>query len=52
MRPRPAGAIARADIDDAGMRWLIEQMVACGTRHTLSSWNALSAVSAVGGTMC
>ena len=39
MRPRPAGAIARADIDDAGMRSLIEQMVACGTRHTLSSWS-------------
>ena len=37
--PRPAGAIARQDINDAGMRSLIEQLVACGTRNSLSSWN-------------
>jgi hypothetical protein len=39
LRPRPSGAIARAEIDDSRLRSLIEQMVACGTRHTLSSWS-------------
>jgi len=39
IRPRPAGAITRAQVNDAGMRSLIEQMVACGTRHSLSSWS-------------
>ena len=39
MRPRPEGAITRAEINEASMRSLIEQMVACGTRHTLSSWS-------------
>ncbi len=39
VRPRPAGSITRAEINDAGMRSLIEQMVACGTRHSLSSWS-------------
>src|SRR5277367_3546415 len=37
--PRPAGAIVRTDIDKAGMRSLIEQLVACGTRNSLSSWD-------------
>jgi Peptidase family M28 len=37
--PRPAGAIARSDVDEADMRSLIEQLVACGTRNTLSSWS-------------
>src|SRR5579863_6538053 len=36
--PRPAGAIARSNVDEAGMRSLIEQLVACGTRNSLSSW--------------
>jgi hypothetical protein len=36
---RPARAIARAEVDQAGMRSLIEQLVACGTRHSLSSWD-------------
>ncbi len=35
---RPAGAIARKDIDEAGMRTIIHQLVSCGTRLTLSSW--------------
>jgi hypothetical protein len=35
---RPAGAISRREVDDGGMRSLIEQLVACGTRHSLSSW--------------
>ncbi len=37
--PRPDGAIARREIDEKAMRALIEKMVACGTRHSLSSWN-------------
>jgi hypothetical protein len=36
--PRPAGAIARKDIDTKGMAVLIHQLVSCGTRLTLSSW--------------
>src|SRR5437660_9010151 len=36
--PRPAGAIPRREVDEAGMRTLIEQLVACGTRNSLSSW--------------
>ena len=36
--PRPAGAIARSNIDEAGMRSLVQQLVACGTRNSLSSW--------------
>ena len=37
--PRPAGAIARSSVDEAGMRSLIQQLVACGTRNSLSSWS-------------
>jgi len=36
--PRPAGAISRRDVDEAGMRALIEQLAACGTRNSLASW--------------
>jgi hypothetical protein len=36
--PRPAGAVARAKVDEKSMRALVEEMVACGTRLTLSSW--------------
>ena len=36
--PRPAGAISRQEVDAPGMRSLIEQLVACGTRNSLSSW--------------
>ena len=36
--PRPPGAISRRDVDEAGMRGLIEELVACGTRNSLSSW--------------
>jgi hypothetical protein len=38
LRPRPAGVIARSTVDEAGMRSLIQQLVACGTRNSLSSW--------------
>ena len=36
---RPAGAVARKDVDEKAMRGLIEQLVACGTRLSLSSWS-------------
>jgi Peptidase family M28 len=35
---RPTGAINRRDVDEAGMRSLIAELVACGTRNSLSSW--------------
>ena len=37
--PRPAGAIARASIDEKSMRALIDQMVACGTRLSIAPWD-------------
>jgi hypothetical protein len=36
--PRPAGAVARQVVDEKSMRALIDRLVACGTRLTLSSW--------------
>jgi len=36
--PRPAGAIARAAVNEKTMRALIHEQVSCGTRLTLSSW--------------
>ena len=36
--PRPAAAIARKSIDEKSMRALIDQLVSCGTRLSLSSW--------------
>jgi hypothetical protein len=32
------GAISRREVDEAGMRSLIEELSACGTRNSLSSW--------------
>jgi hypothetical protein len=37
--PRPGGAIPRGDIDEARMKSLVEHLVACGTRNSLSSWD-------------
>lgn len=37
--PHPAGAILRREVDESAMRALIEQLVACGTRNSLSSWS-------------
>ena len=37
--PRPSGAIARAAVDEKSMRSLIEELVACGTRLSIASWN-------------
>jgi len=36
--PRPAGPVLRAAVDEKSMKALIEKLVACGTRLTLSSW--------------
>ena len=36
--PRPTGTIARQNVDEKSMRALIDQLVACGTRLSLSSW--------------
>ncbi len=35
---RLAGAIARPAVDEKAIRETIEELVACGTRHSLSSW--------------
>jgi hypothetical protein len=37
--PRPLGAIPRASVDEKSMRALIHELVGCGTRLTLSSWD-------------
>ena len=37
--PRPTGRIPRHSVDEKGMRSLIAELVACGTRLTLSSWD-------------
>lgn len=37
--PRPTGAIARSSINEQSMRALIHDLVGCGTRLTLSSWD-------------
>jgi hypothetical protein len=37
--PRPAGAIARKNIDEKSMRALIDQLVSCGTRISIGPWD-------------
>jgi hypothetical protein len=37
--PRPAGRVARQSVDEKSMRALIHELVGCGTRLTLSSWD-------------
>jgi hypothetical protein len=37
--PRPARSVAREEVDEKAMRTLIEQLVGCGTRNSLSSWS-------------
>jgi len=36
--PPPAGAIPRGAVDENALKATIEELVACGTRHSLSSW--------------
>lgn len=37
--PRPAGRVTRQSVDEKSMHALIHDLVACGTRLTLSSWD-------------
>jgi len=37
--PRPAGRLLRQSVDEKGMRSLISDLVKCGTRLTLASWD-------------
>src|ERR1700687_736557 len=37
--PRPAGTIQRDAVEEKSMRAMIERLVACGTRNSLSSWD-------------
>ena len=39
LAPRPNGAIARSAVDEKAIRATIEELVACGTRNSLSSWD-------------
>jgi hypothetical protein len=36
--PRPSGGVVRKTVDEKSMRALIDALVACGTRLSLSSW--------------
>jgi len=36
--PPPAGAIPRKSVDEKALRTTVEELAACGTRHSLSSW--------------
>jgi hypothetical protein len=36
--PRPSGRVTRQSVDEKSMRTLIHELVGCGTRLTLSSW--------------
>ena len=35
----PAGAISRKQVDEKALRETVSELVACGTRHSLSSWD-------------
>jgi len=37
--PRPSGAVLGREVDETSMRALVEQLVACGTRNSLGSWD-------------
>jgi len=34
----PAGAVARASVDESRLQAIVEELTRCGTRHSLSSW--------------
>jgi hypothetical protein len=38
MLPPPVGVIARATVDEKALAATVDDLVACGTRHSLSSW--------------
>jgi hypothetical protein len=35
----PAGAVARSDVDEKALAATVDALAACGTRHSLSSWD-------------
>ena len=37
--PPPAGVIARATVDEKALAATVDELAACGTRHSLSSWD-------------
>lgn len=37
--PRPSDRVARAQVDEKSMRATIEELVSCGTRNSISSWD-------------
>ena len=37
--PRPTGAVTRASVDEKSMRTLIDELVSCGTRLSIASWD-------------
>lgn len=37
--PPPAGAIPRTSIDEKSLRATVEELVSCGTRNSISSWD-------------
>ena len=37
--PAPAGVIARTDVDQKSLRETIQELVSCGTRSSISSWD-------------
>jgi len=37
--PRLAGAIPRASVDENSLRQTVEELVSCGTRNSISSWD-------------
>ena len=38
--PRPAGSIARTSVDEQALAQIVLELAACGTRHSLSSWES------------
>ncbi len=37
--PAISGAVSRGSVDETFMRGVVEELVSCGTRHSLSSWD-------------
>jgi hypothetical protein len=37
--PPPSGEVPRTAVDEKALRSIVEELVACGTRHSLSSWD-------------
>lgn len=39
LAPPPTGRIARTSVDETSLRATVEELAACGTRNTISSWD-------------